>query len=121
MHLGYPLYANMRLHIPMTHRADRPTLSSCVVDAKASVLTVQFNTSLMAGDTIVLTKYNSTLNNMVYPPPPVPSNIVPCFEAVKAVCAGHLHNHTDCGNCKTSVPGAWEKLLKACGSRSVVI
>ena len=99
--------------------ATGPTLSSCAVDAEVSVLTLQFNTSLLAGDKIVLTTYNSTLNNMVYPPPPVPTNIQPCFEAVKTVCAGHLHNHTDCGNCKTAVPGAWDKLKAACGSRPI--
>jgi hypothetical protein len=65
------------------------------------------------------------LNNFVAPPPEVPSNIESCFLAVKDVCADHLHNHSDCGNCAWAPQHkvrskAWNNtLLKACAPRPI--
>lgn len=93
-----------------------PTLSGCTVTSTS--LTIEFNATLLAGDTIVLNPYNSSLNNPSPDPPEVPTSLVPCYNAVKSVCADHLHNITDCRNCK-SVPGAWTKLEAACGGRPI--
>ena len=46
-----------------------PTLSSCTVAEKS--LTVEFNATLLAGESIVLHSYNSALNNEVAPRPEV--------------------------------------------------
>lgn len=95
-----------------------PTLSGCTLDSQSASLTVEFNATLLAGETVVLNKYNSSLNNQVAAPPPVTTALEHCFETTKAVCAGNLHNITDCRNCK-AVPGAWAKLQAACGSRPI--
>mmetsp|Transcript_25441 Transcript_25441/g.76691 ORF Transcript_25441/g.76691 Transcript_25441/m.76691 type:complete len:695 (-) Transcript_25441:14-2098(-) len=97
--------------------ATGPTLSGCTVESKS--LTIDFNTTLLAGDKVVLNPYNSALNNPTPDPPQVPSNLIQCFNTVKTVCGTHLHNDTDCRNCKTDVPGAWDKLQGACGSRPI--
>ena len=93
-----------------------PTLASCTVGSTS--LTIQFNSTLLAGEKVVLNPYNSSLNNMVAPKPPVPASLQHCFDTVKSVCAGHLHNITDCRNCR-DLPGAWPKLEAACGSRPI--
>ena len=100
-----------------------PTLSSCSLDTDAAAatsatsLTIEFNISLMRGEKLMLNAYNSSLNNEIAPPPPLPAGMEQCFAEVKKVCASHLHNDSDCRNCKTDVPGAWEKLQPVCGSR----
>ena len=95
-----------------------PTLAGCSVGAAG--LTIEFDTSLLRGETVLVHPYNSSLNNEVAPPPPVPENILKCFNEVKIVCAGHMKNHTDCGAlCKEEVPGAWDKIKAACGSRPI--
>jgi hypothetical protein len=105
-----------------------PTLSGCAIHAggdtgatssSSPTLVVEFNTTLLAGEQVVLHPYNSSLNNAIAPPPPLPAQFKPCYDAVKTVCATHLHNYTDCRNCKTDVPGAWEKLQPVCGSRPI--
>jgi hypothetical protein len=93
-----------------------PTLSSCTVGSTS--LTVEFNTTLLATDTVVLNSYNSSLNNPSPDPPPLPTTLVPCYSVVKSVCANNLHNITDCRNCR-NVPGAWAKLQAACGGRPI--
>ena len=45
--------------------------------------------------------------------PPAPHNL-PCYTTVKAVCASHLQNLSDCENCRFTVPGAWDKIKPAC-------
>lgn len=89
-----------------------PTLSGCRIDDDKS-MTVLFNTTLLAGETVVLNPYNSSLNNAVAPPPPLPASLEKCYEAVKSICANNLHNYTDCRNCK-NLPGAWDKLEPIC-------
>jgi hypothetical protein len=94
-----------------------PTLSGCTLGATS--LTVEFNASLLGGETLVLHPYNASLTTQVVPdPPPLPASLVQCFDTVKTVCAGRLHNMTDCRNCKND-PGAWEKLQPACGNRPI--
>ena len=104
--------------------ATGPTLSGCSADDKS--LTIEFNTTLLAGEKVVLNHYNSSLNNFIAPPPEVPTNIEACYLAVKAVCPNNLHNHTDCNDCSyVSGQGgprsaAWNNtLLKACGPRPI--
>jgi len=94
-----------------------PTLSSCNVASTS--LTIEFNTTLLAGDKVVLNPYNSSLNNIIAPPPPLPAAYEQCYDTVKSVCANYLHNYSDCRNCKTDLPGAWDKLKPACGSRPI--
>ncbi len=101
-----------------------PTLSGCSLDDKA--LTIEFNTTLLAGETVQLNSYNSSLNNFVAQPPEVPTDIEACYRAVKAVCPNNLHNHTDCGNCAWDPKdhgrrsSAWNNtLLKACAPRPI--
>jgi hypothetical protein len=96
-----------------------PTLSSCTTDSTS--LTIEFNTTLLAGGKVVLNPYNSSLNNFVAPPPEVPTDIELCYEAVKKYCTNNLHNHTDCGECKYIDNGTvWDNELKpACGSRPI--
>lgn len=94
-----------------------PTLSGCSLTSDH--LTIEFNSSLLGNEDIVLNSYNSSLNNPTPTPPPLPSNLEKCFETVKKVCPNNLHNLTDCRNCKTDVPGAWAKLQAACGSRPI--
>ena len=95
-----------------------PTLSSCAVNTNVATLTVQFNAKLLRGDTVVLNPYNSSLNNEVAPPPPLPAQFQQCYNTIKSVCRGHLHNYTDCRSCKDD-PSAWAKLQPACGSRPI--
>jgi len=85
----------------------------------STVLTIEFNTTLLAGDKVVLNPYNSTLNNITPPIAPLPAGLEKCYDTVKTVCADHLHNNTDCRNCKNDVPGAWDKLEPVCGSRPI--
>ena len=103
--------------------ATGPTLASCALAAaqagSAATLTIEFNATLLRGEKVVLTAYNASLNNAVAAPPPLPAGYQQCFDTVKTVCADHLHNYTDCRNCKTDVPGAWDKLMPACGSRPI--
>eukprot|EP01051_Picozoa_sp_SAG22_P013422 SAG22_NODE_1501_length_4280_cov_1.812963_1_plen_310_part_00 len=101
-----------------------PTLSSCTVGTTS--ITIEFNTTLLAGDHVVLNPYNSALNNFVAPPPEVPANIQKCFEAVKATCGNFLHNHSDCGMCAQDPAdpkvrsAAWNNtLLPACDPRPI--
>lgn len=61
--------------------ATGPTLSGCTADAKT--LTIEFNTTLLAGEKVMLNPYNSSLNNFIAPPPEVPTNIEACYQAVK--------------------------------------
>ena len=93
-----------------------PTLSSCVV--QGDLLTINFNATLLAGDKVQLNSYNASLNNEVAKPPAVPEALEPCFEAVKSLCGGNLHNVTDCRNCK-NLPGVWDKLKPVCGGRPI--
>jgi hypothetical protein len=93
-----------------------PTLSGCTVDTTS--LTINFNQTLLRGDKVSLNSYNSALNNPTPDPPPVPSSLVPCYNEVKSVCAAHLHNITDCRNCKND-PSAWAKLQTACSGRPI--
>ena len=51
--------------------------------------------------------------------PPVPAALRQCAAAVQQDCGGHLHNLTDCRDCKEGVPGAWAKLEPACGARPI--
>lgn len=46
--------------------------------------------------------------------PPLPRDL-PCFNAVKTICANHLKNLSDCRNCRFETNGAWDKLKAACG------
>lgn len=93
-----------------------PTLSSCNVSS--TVLTIEFNTTLLAGDKVVLNQYNSSLNNIIPGIAPLPAGMEECYDAVKKLCADHLHNDTDCRSCK-NVPGVWDKLKPACGGRPI--
>lgn len=96
--------------------ATGPTMAGCGVSGTS--LTIQFNTSLLAGDQVALHPYNASLNNAVAPNPPLPVDLEKCYETVKTVCAGHLHNISDCRACR-NLPGAWEKLEAVCGSRPI--
>ena len=95
-----------------------PTVSGCQLTHSGSSLMIEFNATLLAGERVVVNPYNSSLNNAVAPPPPLPAKLLPCFNTVKRVCATHLHNYTDCRNCK-NVPGAWDQLKPRCGSRPI--
>jgi len=93
-----------------------PTLSSCTIDSTA--LTIDFNVTLLGGEHVRLNNFNASLNNFVASPPPLPAGLEQCYNTVKSVCTNHLNNNTDCRNCK-QLPGAWDKLEKACGSRPI--
>ena len=54
--------------------ATGPTLASCAVDAAHTSLTIEFNTTLLAGDKVVLNPYNSSLNNEVAGLPQLPAS-----------------------------------------------
>jgi hypothetical protein len=75
-----------------------PTLSGCAINSTS--LTIEFNATLLAGDKVVLNTYNSSLNNEIAPPPPLPAKFQQCYDEIKVVCANNLHNYTDCRNCK---------------------
>ena len=102
-----------------------PTLAGCAVSA--GTLKIDFNRSLLRGERVVLNKYNSTLNNVFTgPPPAIPAGNTShnttwqmCYDTIGEVCKGHMKDHLDCGQCKNTVPGAWDKLSAACGSRPI--
>ena len=123
-----------------------PTLSGCAIDTSTTTtsttttakltqltastsksvaiqsLTIEFNTTLLAGETVQLNPYNTSLNNQVAPKPALLPALQPCYDMVAKVCADHLHNNTDCRNCKSDpVTGAaaWAKLKPVCGGRYV--
>lgn len=102
-----------------------PTLAGCT--ASKTSLKIDFNTALLRGDKVVVNKYNASLNNVFTgPPPPIPSGNTShnttwqmCYDTIAVECKGHLQNHDTCGNCKTTVPGAWAKISAACGGRPI--
>ena len=73
------------------------------------VPTIEFNTTLLRGDTIMLNPHNSSLNNEIAPPLPLPAGLEQCYSVTKSVCASHLRNYNDCRACKED-PVAWAKL-----------
>ena len=94
-------------------------LSSCALGPTGS-LVLEFDTALLAGETVVLHEYNKSMNNAVAAAPgmPVTNHDMwqQCYDTVKSVCADHLHSYSDCRNCKSGPGGdaAWAKLMPAC-------
>ena len=102
-----------------------PTLAGCTVDK--SSLKIEFNSTLLGGEKVMVNKYNSSLNNVFMGPPPAHlkgntsrnTTWADCYDTIALVCKGHLKDHIDCSECKDTVPGAWEKLRPACGGRPI--
>jgi len=88
-----------------------PTLSGCALAGKSS-LKIQFNTSLLRGEKVLLNRYNASLNNIFTGPPPelpignTSANTTwqQCFDAIAPACKSVMpfKVHQDCGNCKSA-------------------